>query len=196
MLDEARAVGSLGCGSEFDHRSTGSGSSVLDSDTASHIALEVGDIEEAPASDVSSGSDSAVKVTQWPSSILATNSSLYKKGAGKPRMTVAILVWSSTIKTRHDARLRMRASRHQMAPFSISATHGSTVSRSSDMTIHQGQKCPTRHGSRATNEERKSQARAGYRKKGWLDYIEVPWADAAKGGAVFPSSYLIASKPK
>ena len=78
-----------------------------------HIALEVGDIEEAlHFMAACSGSNSAAKVTLWPLSILATNSSLYRKGAGNLRMTVAILAWLSMIKMQHDALLKMLASRH------------------------------------------------------------------------------------
>jgi hypothetical protein len=72
-----------------------------------HIALEVGDIEEAlEFYGRLSGSNSVAKVKQWPSSILATNSSLYRKDIGNRRMTVAILAWLSTIKKRHGALLQ------------------------------------------------------------------------------------------
>ena len=77
------------------------------------IALEVGDIEEALAfTRAFSGSNSVARVTPWPSSTLATNSSLYSKGVDSRRMTAAILVWSSMIRMRHVALLEMPASRH------------------------------------------------------------------------------------
>jgi hypothetical protein len=69
------------------------------------------------------GLRSTAKATQWPLSILVINLSLYRKGAGNLRMMVAILVQSSMIKMQHDALLKMRASRHWMAAFSISAIH-------------------------------------------------------------------------
>ena len=77
-----------------------------------HIALEVGDIEEALAFygrlfrfELRSKSDTMAFIDLGDQFIAL-------KGAGNLRMTVAILVWSSMIKTRHDARFEMRASRH------------------------------------------------------------------------------------
>jgi catechol 2,3-dioxygenase-like lactoylglutathione lyase family enzyme len=82
-----------------------------------HIALEVGDVEEALAFygrlfrfELRGKSDTMAFIDLGDQ--LATNSSLYRKGVGSLRMTAAILVWWSMIRMRHDALLEMPASRH------------------------------------------------------------------------------------
>jgi catechol 2,3-dioxygenase-like lactoylglutathione lyase family enzyme len=78
-----------------------------------HVALEVGDIEEALAFygrlfrfELRSKSDTMAFID------LGDQFIALQKGQGNPRMTVATLVWSSMTKKRHAALLEMRASRH------------------------------------------------------------------------------------
>ena len=78
-----------------------------------HIALEVGDIEEALSFygrlfrfELRGKSDTMAFID------LGDQFILYRRGAGNLRMTDAILAWSSTIKKRHAALLEKPALRH------------------------------------------------------------------------------------
>ena len=78
-----------------------------------HIALEVGDIEEALEFygrlfrfELRGKSETMAFID------LGDQFIALQKGLGNRRMTVAILAWLSTIKKRHGALLRMPASRH------------------------------------------------------------------------------------
>ena len=62
-----------------------------------HVALEVGDIEDAPAFTVDcSISNLGARAPLRPSSILAINSSHCKRVVPNPLMMAAILAWWST----------------------------------------------------------------------------------------------------
>ena len=83
-----------------------------------HVALEVGDIEEALAFyGLGSTFNCVARAGRWPSSILATNSSRCRRDANSPPMTAVMSASLSMTRRRRAPPSRRRGSSRSGGPF-------------------------------------------------------------------------------